>query len=112
MLSPDGHFLSAHNPLATAVQRDAEARAIRLLNASEVQRGREQMALRWQTIVARDMTAEARARFDEMVEEFCFSYVLKAVNEDPNPAAAWVWSAHTRPDGPCRSSTCCSTRSV
>lgn len=84
LLSPDGHFLSAHNPLATTVQRDAEARAIRLLNTSEVQRGREQMALRWQTIVARDMTAEARARFDEMVEEFCFSYVLKAVNEDPN----------------------------
>ena len=30
------------------------------------------------------MTAEARARFDELVDEFCFSYVLKAVADDPN----------------------------
>jgi hypothetical protein len=42
------------------------------------------MATRWKTIVGRDITAEAEARFDELVEEFTFNYVLKAVAGDAN----------------------------
>jgi hypothetical protein len=83
-LVPDAHFLSAHNPLATAEQRDIETRAMRLLEHPAVARGREQVANRWKTIVGRDVSAQARSRFGELVEEFTFNYVLKAVNGDPH----------------------------
>ena len=83
-LQPDGYFLSATNPTATADQRDLEALALRVIDMPVVQQAKAQMAQRWKTIVGRDITAEALMRYDELVEEFAFNYVLKAVNSDAN----------------------------
>lgn len=83
-LIPDAHFLSASNPLATSEQRDLEARAMRILPMPAVQAGREAVAQRWRTIAGREVPDEAWSTFDELVEEFTFNYVLKAVNGDPN----------------------------
>jgi hypothetical protein len=80
----DGHFLSATNPIANVEQRDLEAIAIRILQMPVAQQGKAQVAQRWKTLVGRDMTSEALSRFDELVEEFAFNYVLKAVNSDAN----------------------------
>ena len=79
-LIPDAHFLSASNPLATSEQRDLEARAMRILPMPAVQAGREAVAQRWRTIAGREVPDEAWSTFDELVEEFTFNYVLKAVN--------------------------------
>ncbi|HEY1973045.1 MAG TPA: hypothetical protein VGH89_34190 [Pseudonocardia sp.] len=84
LVTPDGHFLSATNPLATAEQRELERRALRILAMPPVVAGRDAMANRWRTIAGREVPAEAWRRFDELVEEFAFNYVLKAVNGDPN----------------------------
>jgi hypothetical protein len=84
LVVPDGHFLSAHNPLATAEQRDLERRALTILDTPTVKAGSEAMAQRWRTIAGRDVPEEAWTTFDELVEEFTFNYVLKAVNGDPN----------------------------
>jgi hypothetical protein len=84
VITPDEHFLSASNPLATAEQRDLEARALRILDTATVQEGRTAMARRWRTIAGREVPEEAWSTFDELVEEFTFNYVLKAVNGDPN----------------------------
>lgn len=83
-LQLDGYFLSATNPTATADQRDLEALALRVIDMPVVQHAKSQMAQRWKTIVGRDITAEALMRYDELVEEFAFNYVLKAVNSDAN----------------------------
>lgn len=80
----DGYFLSKTNPTATVDQRDLEQLAIQVLQMPFVQQSKAQMAQRWTTIVGTDITAEARQRFDELVEEFAFNYVLKAVNSDAN----------------------------
>jgi hypothetical protein len=84
VLTPDDYFLSARNPLANADQRDLEARAIRIFALPKVKAGQQQMAQRWRTIAGRDITAEAERRFGELVEEFAFNYVMKAVNGDAN----------------------------
>lgn len=84
LLPRDGYFLSGVNPLANADQRALEERAIRILNSPTVRQGQKQMAQRWRTIVGRDITPEAESRFGELVEEFAFNYVAKAVNGDPN----------------------------
>jgi hypothetical protein len=82
--SDHSYFLSRTNPIATVDQRDLEALAIRVSQMPTVQKAKEQMATRWKTMAGRDMTPEALARFDELVEEFAFNYTLKAVNSDPN----------------------------
>jgi hypothetical protein len=84
VITPDDHFLSATNPLATAEQRDLEARAIRILETETVRTGKQAMAQRWRTIAGKQVPDEAWTTFDELVDEFAFNYVLKAVNGDPN----------------------------
>lgn len=80
----DDYFLSPINPTATADQRDLEALCVRVAQMAEVQDGTKRMAQRWRTIAGRDITAEAETRFDELVEEFAFNYIMKAANSDPN----------------------------
>jgi hypothetical protein len=75
---------SANNPIATADQRDLEARAMRIMAMPVVVRGRQQAAARWRTIVGQDMNPERLSRFDELIAEYTFNYVLLAVNGDPN----------------------------
>lgn len=81
----DGFFLSRTNPTATADQRDLEALAIEIMDMPVVRKARENLALRWKTIVGKEGTPETWARFNaEMLEECAFGAVLKAVNSDPN----------------------------
>ena len=49
-----------------------------------VLKAKEEAAARWKTLVGRDGTPEAWARFEELIDEWAFSYVLKAANSDPN----------------------------
>lgn len=73
------------NPLATAEQRDVEAAAMRALESEPVARARELVAMRWKTLAGKGAPAEAWGpRFDELIEEWCFNYCLKAVAGDPN----------------------------
>ncbi|HKT74090.1 MAG TPA: hypothetical protein VJQ47_14460 [Steroidobacteraceae bacterium] len=83
--SDDGFFLSGSNPTATVDQRDMEALALKVMDMPVVRRGIDNAAMRWKTIVGKEGTAETWARFDaQMLEEFAFGSVLKAVNSDPN----------------------------
>lgn len=77
-------FLSKTNPMATVDQRDMEALAIRILAIPEVQQAKEIAGKRWRTIAGARITSEAEARFDELVDEWAFNYILRAVNSDPN----------------------------
>jgi len=73
------------NPAATAEQRDLEALAIQLLSAGPVVQAKQAVANRWRTIVGpANITAEAQARFNELVDEFTFHYVLLACASDPS----------------------------
>ena len=73
------------NPAATAEQRELEALAIRLLNTDPVKRAKQAVAGRWKTIVGpSNITAEAQARFNDLVDEFTFHYALLAAGSDPN----------------------------
>ena len=80
----DPHFLSKTNPLATVDQRDLEALALRIFQMPIVLKAKSRAADHWKTIVGRNITTEALARFDELVEEWAFNYTLKAVNSDAN----------------------------
>ena len=83
-LTPDGHFLSATNPQVNVDQREIETRALKLLATPIVQHGKQAVAQRWRIIVGRDMTPEAETRFAELIDEYTFNYILKAVNGDAN----------------------------
>ncbi len=83
-LDPDGYFLCAANPIATTDQRDLEARAMRIVAMPAVVQGRQQAESRWRTIVGQDMNCERLSRFDELMTEYAFNYVLLAVNGDAN----------------------------
>ena len=81
----DGFFLSPSNPTATVDQRDMEALALKVMEMPIVKKARENVAMRWKTIIGKEGTAETWARFDaQMLEEFAFGSVLKAVNSDAN----------------------------
>jgi hypothetical protein len=80
---PD-HFLSATNPIATREQLAIERDAIALLDTEAVRAAREQARHRWTVIAGPRLTDEARARFDELIAEYCYCYALKAANGDAN----------------------------
>lgn len=80
----NGFFLSKTNPIATVDQRDMEQLGLEILEMPQVQAGKAKAAQRWRTIAGRDITGEAERRFDELVEEWAFNYVMKAVNSDAN----------------------------
>jgi hypothetical protein len=84
VLTPDGYFLSASNPAATADQRDLEALALRVLKMPAVQAGRQQAVARWKMCMGKNVPEHAWSRFDNFVDEWVFSCVLKAVNSDAN----------------------------
>ena len=83
-ITPNGYFLSARNPIATADQRDLEALAMRLMNSPEVKVGREKAIFRWRAAVRSDPTPEQWAMFDAAMEEYAFNFCMKAANSDPN----------------------------
>lgn len=83
-ITPDGHFLSVQNPIATAEQRDLEALAMRLMQTPAVKSGREKAVLRWKAAVRSDPTPEQWAMFDAAMEEYAFNFCMKAANSDPN----------------------------
>lgn len=84
LLVPDAHYLAARNPAVTADQRDLEALALRLFDSPVVQRARAEVARRWKILAGDRVPHEAWSRFDELVEEFAFNDMLKAVNSDAN----------------------------
>ena len=56
-----------------------EALGIEALKTPRVQAAKQQAATRWKTIVGREITPEAESRFDELIDEWAFNYVMKAV---------------------------------
>jgi hypothetical protein len=84
LFEPDDHFLSPYNPLWTVDQRDVERKAIELFQHPTIVKARKIIAQRWRALVGPELTAEAEQRFDELIQEFAFCYLLEAVNGDPN----------------------------
>ena len=80
----DDYFLAAANPLATVDQRDAEALALRIVTMPAVQTGKQAAQTRIRTIIGEDGTEEGWKAFDDFMDEWAFSYTLKAINSDPN----------------------------
>lgn len=81
----DGFFLSKTNPVATADQRDLEALALKVMQMPAVLKAREAAKRRYRTLVGKQASEEAMARFnDEMFDEYVFRYVQVAVNSDAN----------------------------
>ncbi len=83
-LQTDAFFLSATNPIATADQRDMEALALQIVALPRVQAARAMAAQRWKICVGRDVPEEAWPRFESLMDEWVYHYVLKAVNADAN----------------------------
>ena len=84
-IEPDGHFLSATNPLATADQRDLEALAITLTETPVVVKARKIVESFWRAAAGRNMmSAQAWAVFDDMITEYIFNNALTAANADAN----------------------------
>jgi hypothetical protein len=95
--SKDGFFLSETNPCANVDQREIEDTAIRLIRHPEVERARAHASQLWRS-VAEYTAGPQMARFEEMMDDYTFNYVLKGVNGDPTrprvlrsyvPAANW-----------------------
>jgi hypothetical protein len=84
VLTPDGYFLCASNPAATTDQRDIEALALKLLQTPVIQAGRQQAVARWKMSMGKGVPDEAWARFDNFVDEWVLSCVLKGINSDAN----------------------------
>ena len=82
--SGDGFFLSPDNPVATVDQRDAEALALRVMQTPAVAEGRKNVEFQWRSVAGRHVSAQAWALFDDMLTEYVFANVLKAVNSDAN----------------------------
>ena len=80
----DAHFLSTTNPLATADQRDMEALALRVMQMPPVLEARKGVEKQWRAITGRNAGEKAWSLFDEMITEYMFVNVLKAVNSDAN----------------------------
>jgi hypothetical protein len=84
-LEPDGHFLSATNPLATVDQRNLEALAIEITQTPAVAKARKIVESYWRAAAGRRMmSAQAWAVFDDMITEYIFNNALAAANADPN----------------------------
>lgn len=89
----DDYFLSSTNPLATADQKELEARALRIVAMPAVQAGRQRAEARIRTIVGNEGTTEGWDRFPAFMEEWTFSYVVKALIGDPNhPRIAQIFT--------------------
>lgn len=89
----DDYFLSATNPLATADQKEVEARALRILSMPAIQAGRQRAEARIRTIVGNEGTTEGWNQFPAFMEEWTFSYVVKAIIGDPNhPRIAQIFT--------------------
>lgn len=82
--APDGFFLSKTNPAATIDQRDAEALGIELMNAPEVVAARRVVEFQWRSVAGQNVSGQAWGLFDEMIEEYVFANVMKAVASDAN----------------------------
>jgi hypothetical protein len=80
----DDYFLSSSNPTATSDQWQLEALALRCLDTPVVIQARQNVAMRWKTIVGQDLTEEMTRRFDELLDEYMFRYILAATNSDSN----------------------------
>ncbi|MET0984004.1 MAG: hypothetical protein ABW034_01225, partial [Steroidobacteraceae bacterium] len=83
-IDTDDFFLSRTNPVATRDQRDAEALALRLLQAPEVLAARKVVEFQWRSVAGPNVSAQAWTLFDQMIEEYVFANVLKAVSSDTN----------------------------
>lgn len=83
-LRQDRFQLSATNPIATADQRDAETLAVELMQAPEVLAARRTVEFQWRSVAGRQVSEQAWALFDPMIEEYVFANVLKAVSSDAN----------------------------
>lgn len=77
-------FLSRTNPIATHDQIAIEREAIAVMASAPVARARAQAEARWRIMAGAHLDAEAEGRIAELIEEYCFCYVLKAVNGDAN----------------------------
>ncbi|MET0986642.1 MAG: hypothetical protein ABW034_14665 [Steroidobacteraceae bacterium] len=83
-IGTDDFFLSATNPVATRDQRDAEALALKLMQAPEVLAARKVVEFQWRSVAGPNVSAQAWTLFDQMIEEYVFANVLKAVSSDAN----------------------------
>jgi hypothetical protein len=77
------HSSSAENPLATADQRALEDLALRLLTRPELKKSREIVTMLWRQAVA-ESARDQMSRFDNMIDEYMFNYISRAVNSDTN----------------------------
>lgn len=82
-LTVDDYFLSETNPLATRDQRDAEARAIALMETPGYALLRKAIERRWRELAGASPGEEAWNGFPSLMEECAFAALLKAVGGDP-----------------------------
>jgi hypothetical protein len=83
-IATDDFFLAATNPVATRDQRNAEALALKLMQAPEVLKATEVVKFQWRSVAGANVSAQAWSLFDQMIEEYVFANVLKAVSSDAN----------------------------
>jgi hypothetical protein len=83
-LDDQSYFLSTHNPLATADQLDAERLALSIFEGDDILQARELASQKIRTLVGKDGNTEGWQAFDSFLNEWVYSYILKAINSDPN----------------------------
>ncbi len=77
----DAFFLSAGNPIATVDQRELEAKALSLLDRSEVKKARAIATILWRNAMAYPARDQS-SRMEAMIDEYMFYFALRAANSD------------------------------
>lgn len=76
-------FLSKINPIATDDQIFIERKALEIAEMPQIKKAKKIVNFRWKIIAGNNVPKEALGqRFEELIDEYCFAYVLKAVNSD------------------------------
>lgn len=80
-MTEDGYFLSKANPVANTDQRDMEKRALRILARAELERPKFMVAHLLREVEQHEYAAQMD-QFDDMIDEYVFNYVMRAVAND------------------------------
>jgi len=81
MANPD-YWLSSTNPVATRDQRDLERLALRLLDHPDIVKARNTASILWRSVMTYPAQGQMQ-RFDNMINEYVFYYLLRSANCDP-----------------------------
>jgi hypothetical protein len=77
-------FLSDTNPAANRDQKELEQLALKVMDTPEIAQARKGAEFQWLSVTPKEIREQNMSLFDDMITEYLFANVLKAVNSDAN----------------------------